>query len=140
MAEAPHEPPFIPGAGGVVFNARNEVLLIRQRDGNWVFPKGHIDPGEDPLKAAMREVAEEAGVDTSCPDPQQSWTTEYINRRGERRRITWYRLVTSAGAPVMREAQFPEGCFVAPDRARDLLAFPEDRTLLARVVNGMRAP
>ena len=38
----------VPGAGGVVFNDRGEVLLIRDRNGFWVFPKGHLEPGETP--------------------------------------------------------------------------------------------
>jgi diadenosine hexaphosphate hydrolase (ATP-forming) len=134
MAVAPHDNPIIQGAGGVVFNAHHDVLLIRQRDGCWVFPKGHIEPGEDPLSTARREVEEEAGVPTTCPDPERRWTTVYVNARGERRRITWYRLETDVSEPIMREAQFPEGRFVGTDRAVDLLAFREDRTLLARVM------
>lgn len=119
-----------------MFNTRNEVLLIRQRDGNWVFPKGHIDPGEDPVSAAVREVEEEAGIEASCPEPHKSWTTEYVNPRGERRHITWFRLITAADEPVMREAQFPEGRFVAGDEALGLLGFREDRSLLERVLGG----
>jgi 8-oxo-dGTP pyrophosphatase MutT (NUDIX family) len=54
-------------AGGVVFRPageRREYLLVRARDaaGNWVFPKGHIEAGETPEQAALREVAEEAGI------------------------------------------------------------------------------
>ena len=54
-------------AGGVVFRrvgARPEYLLVRARtpDGAWVFPKGHIEAGESPERAALREVFEEAGV------------------------------------------------------------------------------
>ena len=41
-----------------------EYLLVeaRRRRGEWVLPKGHIDPGETPEAAAAREVQEEAGV------------------------------------------------------------------------------
>ena len=134
MAVAPHNTPIIEGAGGVVFDADRRVLLIRQRDGSWVFPKGHVDPGEDPLTAALREVEEEAGVRAVCRDPERSWTTCYTNARGERRRITWYRLETDAVEPIMREAQFPEGRFVEAARALDLLGFREDRGLLTRVL------
>ena len=134
MAVAPHDTPIIEGAGGVVFNDRQQVLLIRQRDGSWVFPKGHIDPGEDPLSTALREVEEEAGVRATCHDPDRSWITSYVNTRGQRRRITWYRLETHDREPVMREAQFPEGRFVAADRALDLLGFREDRALLTRML------
>jgi 8-oxo-dGTP pyrophosphatase MutT (NUDIX family) len=55
-------------AGGVVCrrHARSGVqfLLVtaRANPGEWVLPKGHIDPGEKPSDTAMREVAEEAGV------------------------------------------------------------------------------
>ena len=46
-----------------------EVLLVHpggplwaKRDrGAWSIPKGEIDPGEDPLAAALREFAEELG-------------------------------------------------------------------------------
>ena len=41
-----------------------EDLLVeaRRRRGEWVLPKGHIEPGETPEAAAVREVQEEAGV------------------------------------------------------------------------------
>ena len=32
---------------------------------HWDFPKGHVDPGEDDLSAALRELHEETGIDPS---------------------------------------------------------------------------
>jgi len=52
-------------AGGVVFRlAGGEplVLLIRDSYQNWGFPKGHVELGERPEEAAVREVAEETGL------------------------------------------------------------------------------
>lgn len=54
-------------AGGLVVRetARElEMLIVRPSDGSdaWVLPKGHIEPGERPEEAAVREVREEAGV------------------------------------------------------------------------------
>ncbi|HSC95431.1 MAG TPA: NUDIX domain-containing protein [Burkholderiales bacterium] len=37
-------------------------LLILRAYRNWDFPKGVIDPGEEPLAAAKREAAEEAAL------------------------------------------------------------------------------
>ncbi len=51
-------------AGGVVIDAHGRVLLIeRTVDGvhEIRLPKGHIDPGETPEAAALREVCEETG-------------------------------------------------------------------------------
>lgn len=53
-------------AGGVVFRLVQDehlYLVVSSSDGqNWVLPKGHIDPGESADIAALREIAEEAGV------------------------------------------------------------------------------
>ena len=58
-----------PGAVAVLArNGRGEVLLVRQfrlavRQRLWELPAGKLEPGERPLRAAKRELAEETG----CP-------------------------------------------------------------------------
>ncbi len=49
-------------AGGVVLNRKGLVLVVNQRGRAWSLPKGHLDPGETLLEAAVREIHEEAGV------------------------------------------------------------------------------
>lgn len=51
-------------AGGVIFrgDGGHQVLLIKDSYGNWGFPKGHIEPGESALEAAVRECQEETGI------------------------------------------------------------------------------
>lgn len=51
----------IEAAGGLVVDARGKVLMIFRR-GCWDLPKGKLDPGEKPSRAALREVEEETGV------------------------------------------------------------------------------
>ncbi len=41
---------------------RLEVLMIQDRYGFWCLPKGHMDPGETPEQAAVREMHEETGI------------------------------------------------------------------------------
>ncbi|MBT6146000.1 MAG: NUDIX hydrolase [Gemmatimonadetes bacterium] len=64
-------PPGIPerlAAGGVVVRREGDRLLValaRELDPappSWVLPKGGIDPGEDALSAARREIMEETGL------------------------------------------------------------------------------
>ena len=52
-------------SGGVVFrrdDANVDFLLIRDPYDNWGLPKGHIEGGETPVEAALREVEEETGL------------------------------------------------------------------------------
>lgn len=53
-------------SGGVVLEERSgevRVLLIKDAYGKWTWPKGHIEPGEAPREAAIREITEEAGLE-----------------------------------------------------------------------------
>ncbi|MFL5613348.1 MAG: NUDIX hydrolase [Gemmatimonadaceae bacterium] len=52
-------------AGGVVYRLVEGAplyLLIRDSYRNWGFPKGHVEEGEMPDGAALREVSEETGL------------------------------------------------------------------------------
>ncbi|MGH8733567.1 MAG: bis(5'-nucleosyl)-tetraphosphatase [Burkholderiales bacterium] len=51
-------------AGAVVFrrSERGIRLLVLRAYKNWDFPKGLVEPGEDQLAAARREVEEETGL------------------------------------------------------------------------------
>lgn len=52
-------------AGGVVYRLDGGAplyLLIRDSYKNWGFPKGHVEEGEQPDDAALREVSEETGL------------------------------------------------------------------------------
>ncbi len=48
-------------AGAIVFWDQ-KVVLRKNKYGHWLFPKGHIEEGEKPEEAAIREVAEELGL------------------------------------------------------------------------------
>jgi 8-oxo-dGTP pyrophosphatase MutT (NUDIX family) len=51
-------------AGAVIFRRSDKGirLLVLRAYKNWDFPKGAIEPGEDALAAARREVEEETGL------------------------------------------------------------------------------
>jgi putative (di)nucleoside polyphosphate hydrolase len=61
------EPPgqyFRAGSGAVIRDAEGRVLALERSDvpGAWQLPQGGLLPGEEPLAAALREIAEETGI------------------------------------------------------------------------------
>jgi diadenosine hexaphosphate hydrolase (ATP-forming) len=124
----------VSGAGGVVFSRDGKVLVLGHVDGAWVFPKGHIEAGETSQVAALREVAEEAGVDAELVHGTPSWTTRYRNTRGVPRTITWYACTTNATTVELTERVFPRGGFYEPAHALELLTHRSDKELLRNVL------
>jgi 8-oxo-dGTP pyrophosphatase MutT (NUDIX family) len=54
-------------AGGIVYRQadgafRYLIVTGNKHPDHWIFPKGHIEPGETPEMTALREVTEETGV------------------------------------------------------------------------------
>jgi len=74
------EPPPIPAAGahlvvGAVLLRNGHLLLERRPDdaavyaGVWDTPGGHVEPGETPAAALVRELREELGIEARQPEP-----------------------------------------------------------------------
>ena len=57
--------------GAVVYCQRDDgikYLLVCERSGYWVFPKGHMEEGESEHHTAIREIKEETGLDVTFVD------------------------------------------------------------------------
>jgi 8-oxo-dGTP pyrophosphatase MutT (NUDIX family) len=72
-------------AGGVIVRwcgAEPHVLLIRDPYKHWGFPKGHLENGETPDMAALREVMEETGLAHLVLGPRLGTIDWYFRARG----------------------------------------------------------
>ncbi len=96
-------------AGAVTFRKSCDqelYLIVSSSDGfHWVLPKGHLEPGESPEAAALRELKEEAGVTGEIVDrlplqcfekPKEEVIVQYFLVRElgsaealEKRRLRW---------------------------------------------------
>lgn len=119
-------------AGGIVYKKNGQPLVLvvtaKKRPDDWVFPKGHIEPGETPEQAAVREVREETGV-----------TARLIDRAGalefavphEQVRAVYFLMEYVSEAPADEGRQV---LWCSPAEARRRLTFENTRALLDQAI------
>ena len=84
-----------PAAGGVVVKDGKFVIIIRK--GIPDLPKGHIEKGETPEVAALREVEEETGIGNLqiIKELSSSWHCYFEHEAWSLKRTYWYLMSTT---------------------------------------------
>ena len=65
----PADLPYRPCVGIMLLNRAGQVFVGQRLDTTleaWQMPQGGIDPGENPLDTAIRELGEETGIAPEC--------------------------------------------------------------------------
>lgn len=128
---------FIQAAGGVVYNSKNELLMIRKNE-KWDLPKGKIETNESPEITAIREISEETGVENLKLIKPLS-KTYYIYPLGEQqvlKEVTWFLFQSYKDEPLQpqTEENIDDVKWVKIDKINDFLkmSYPSVRTLFAK--------
>ena len=131
---------FVQQAGGIVFRRNRagiSILLVRaKRDPSaWIFPKGHIEPGETARATAVRETREEAGVQGEAigevGDPQEfEWAGRWY-------RVQYFLIQMTSESD---ETDGREKAWFSFDEALDRISFTSARDLLRQARTKIEAP
>lgn len=127
-------------AGGIAVKVEDGVAYVaciarRNRAGRleWCLPKGHIERGETPEQAAVREVAEETGISADIIQPLG--VIDYWFTGDDRRihKVVHHFLLEATGGEITtendpdQEAELAE--WVPMTELVDRLAFPNERKM-----------
>lgn len=132
-------------AGGIVFRRDADgvarFLLIRDSYGNWGFPKGHLEEGESPAEAAVRETSEETGLEQVVLQGPIRIIDWHFRFRGRsiHKYCHFFLLESPSGDPV---PQLDEGItdfrWLPLDAALDKLSYDNARGVLKRAGDMVR--
>jgi ADP-ribose pyrophosphatase YjhB (NUDIX family) len=129
-------------AGGLVIDSTGKLgLLIGRRDQKdasgkkilWSLPKGHIEEGETPEQAALREVAEETGIQSEI-EKSLGVIDFWFMAGGKRihKTVHHYLFRESGGLLAAQESEVDEVAWFPLDEIIEKLAYPDEKKLIAR--------
>ena len=132
-------------AGGIVLS-ENKILLVKNKKGDssadsvswWGYPKGHLEDGEKPSEAAVREVFEETGFEVKIVNNKPIAESRYeIERSGEilQKTVWFYEMEVVEPFKNEPDDEIDEIALVDFESALDLLTHDEDRKILKYVFN-----
>jgi 8-oxo-dGTP pyrophosphatase MutT (NUDIX family) len=126
-------------AGGIVVSGERErpslVVGMRRRGRDsvtWTLPKGTPNAGESTEQTALREVAEETGLEVRILEPLPSIEYAFAKDGTRIRKIVHYFLMEPVGGDLSRhDHEFADVRWVPFDEAAGLLTFQTERDLVA---------
>jgi 8-oxo-dGTP pyrophosphatase MutT (NUDIX family) len=124
---------IVPQAGAIAVRIRDPepsflVVTAKKDPRAWIFPKGHIEKGEKPGEAALRELREETGVEGSL---LQSVGSSRFTSGNERVDVTYYLIEARTEGHSSEGRQLR---WLPAAAARAQLSFDDTRELLDRAV------
>jgi len=126
-------------AGGVAFHWRDsepEMAIVSVKPKmRWQLPKGIVDPGETPEVTAVREVREEAGIETDLRaliETIEYWyrATRYGKPVRYHKFVHFYLLQYRSGDVSDHDHEVQEARWVGFDKAIEMLAFESERRVV----------
>ncbi len=128
-------------AGGAAFRRAGDgfelVITSVNPSRRWQLPKGLLDADESPETAALREVREEAGIETKILAPIDTIEYWYFGlHNGESVRfhklVHFFLLAYKSGAVENHDAEVLEARWVIPVEAIGMLAFKSEKTIVEK--------
>jgi 8-oxo-dGTP pyrophosphatase MutT (NUDIX family) len=128
-------------AGGVAFRWKDsepEIAVVCMKPKlRWQLPKGIVDPGETPQVTAVREVREEAGVETDLIkliETIEYWyrSLKYGKPVRYHKFVHFYLLKYRSGEVSDHDHEVEEARWVSFDEALEMLDFKSERDVVEK--------
>ena len=128
-------------SGGVAFRWQDlepEIAIVSVKPSlRWQLPKGIVDPGESPEITAVREVREEAGIETdllSLIETIEYWyrSTKYGKPVRFHKFVHFYLLSYRSGDVTEHDHEVAEARWVSFEEAMKMLAFKSERKVVEK--------
>ena len=123
--------------GAIIFNEKNEVLVIKHNAGHWDFPKGHVEENETEIETAKREVKEETNLDIEIIGNYRYKIT-YSPKEGVMKDVIYFIARNTSNNVKIQEKEVSDYGWYNYSDALDILTFDMAKNLLKKAYKDLK--
>ena len=123
--------------GCVVFN-NHKVLVIKQINGDYGFPKGHIENGETEIECALRETYEETGVKAKVLSDDRYVISYYVYDNVLKNAIYFISCLCGSDEIIIQEEELLECFWLDCSKVYDILSHDNLKYLWLKIYDKYR--
>ena len=131
-------------AGGIVVDGDGRIAVIRTSNLKgemvWGLPKGHPKKDESGKSAALREVAEETGLEVECDTELPATSVQYwfVDKGGERvkKQVDFWLMRATGGDVRNHDDEVTEVALLAAAQAVERLTYGNEKKAVEAVLAG----
>lgn len=130
-------------AGGIVF-FKNNILMLRKYNGDWVLPKGRVEENETIKDAAIREVYEESKAKVIVIKYlgkiyYEFNRTSYKEKVRVNKEVYWYLMMArNMNCTAQKNEGFKEAKFLPFERSLKIARYDDERKIIKKAIDDIK--
>ena len=120
-------------ACGTIIIDGKKVLIIKQKQGFYGFPKGHMEENETEIETAIRETKEETNLDVLI-DKTKRYSLNYVIDNKIDKEVVYYLAKPLNKNIIKQELEIKDILWVDIDKVIDVLTFDNLKELWKKVL------
>lgn len=130
-------------AGGIVF-FKNNILMLKKFNGDWVLPKGRVEENESLKETALREVYEETKAKVTTIKYLGKINYEfnrtcYLDRVHINKEVHWYLMMArNMNCTAQKNEGFVEAKFLPFERSLIIARYDDERKIIKKAIEDIK--
>lgn len=122
---------------GCIVIHKGKVLIIKQHQGFYGFPKGHMEKNETEIETAKRETKEETGIDVII-DLEKRFEVSYFTRKNNLKKVIYFLAYPKHNIDIqIQEKEILEAKWVPITEVENILTYDNVKELWKKVIKAI---
>lgn len=121
---------------GAIVIDENRVLIIQQIQGDFGFPKGHVEKNETEIETAIREVKEETNIDIEVIEKYR-YSINYISSENTIKEVVFFIAKPKSNNVVIDPNELIQAHFVPIKDAIEIITYDETKKVFLKAINDL---